>query len=327
MASNTVLAQNFNTQKLSFSQLKVLDSGGKQAYTNYDGGMFVFQTPNCHLPYGMSAFDKAGPIKYSVELSLRGYDEAASKMKQFYDALTRLDEYMIDQGVKNSRQWFKSDLSRDVIKAFYTPMIRIPLDKDGNRKPYPPTIKLSLRQKRDSQDFDVTCWDEKKQPYRDIKLEELLVKGAQATCLIQCTGVWFAGSKYGLSWKLVQAVITSLPQSARGFTFVDDGELGAPPARGAAAAGGGAPAPAAVDDEEEEEEEEEDEEEDAAFAAPAAPPPAPAKQSVLAAVLPKAAPQPAQTVDDAADDAEPVPVPKKTTTVVKKKLVTTAKKA
>jgi len=76
MTSNTVLASNFNTQKLSFSQVRNLDSGGKQAYMNYDGGMFVIQTPSMTLPYGMSAFDKAGPIKYSAEFSLRGFDEA-----------------------------------------------------------------------------------------------------------------------------------------------------------------------------------------------------------------------------------------------------------
>jgi len=319
MASNVVLASNFNTQKCSFTQPKVLDNGGKQAYINYDAGMFVFQTPSCSLPYGMSAFDKAGPIKYSVELSLRGYDDAASKMKPFYDALTRLDEFMIDQGVKNSKAWFKADLSRDVIKAFYTPMIRIPLDKDGNRKPYPPTIKLSLRQKRDSQEFDVKCFDEKKQPYNGIPLEELLVKNTQMTCLIQCTGVWFAGSKYGLSWKLVQSIITSLPQGSRNFTFVDDGELSAPAP--AAPAKKAAPPPPVEDEEEEEEEEEDEDEEDASFKAP------PAKQSVLAAVMPKAAPAPkvVETIDDAADDAEPVPVPKKAGTVIKKKIV--AKKA
>jgi hypothetical protein len=271
---------------------------------NYDGGMFVFQTPSMTLPYGMSAFDKAGPVKYSAEFSLRGYDEGGSKMQQFYSALERLDEWMIEQGVKNSKQWFKSDLSRDVIKAFYTPMIRISRDKDGNPKPYPPTIKTSLRQKRDSQDFDVQCYDEKKQLYRGIPLEELLVKGAQMTCLIQCTGIWFAGSKYGLSWKLVQALINKLPQSARGFTFVDDGELGAPSSRAQA---------------EEEEEEEEEDEEAEELRAPA---PAPAKQSVVAALMPKAQPAPPQEdLDDAADDAEPVPVPKKAATVVKKKVV------
>lgn len=314
MASNVVLSTNFNSQKISFSQPKTLDSGGKQAYVNYDGGMFVMQTPQCTLPYGMNAFDKAGPVKYSVELSLRGYQDAGSKMEAFYKTLAALDEYMIDQGVKNSKQWFKADLSRDVIKAFYSPLVRFSKDKDGNLKPYPPTVKLSLRQKRDSQDFDVQCFDDKREPYRGIPLEELLVKGAQATSLMQCTGCWFAGSKYGLSWKLVQTILNSLPQSSRSFTFVDDGDLSAPaPTQRRAAVA--APVPAVV-----EEEEEDEEEEDEAFTAPA---PAPVKKSVLAAVMPKAAPPPQE--DEEADDAEPIPVPKKTTTVVKKKVVAKAK--
>jgi hypothetical protein len=313
MASNVVLSSNFNAQKISFSQPKTLDSGGKQAYVNYDGGMFVMQTPQCTLPYGMNAFDKAGPVKYSVELSLRGYQDAGSKMEAFYKTLAALDEYMIDQGVKNSKQWFKADLSRDVIKAFYSPMVRFSKDKDGNLKPYPPTVKLSLKQKRDSQDFDVQCFDDKREPYRGIPLEELLVKGAQATSLMQCTGCWFAGSKYGLSWKLVQTILNSLPQSSRNFTFVDDGDLSAPaPQRRAA------PVAEHVEEDEEEDEEEEDE----AFTAPA---PAPAKKSVVAAVMPKAAPPPPPQEDEEADDAEPIPVPKKTTTVVKKKVVAKAK--
>lgn len=325
MSSNVVLASNFNTQKVSFSQLKVLESGGKQAYVNYDGGMFVFQTPNCNLPYGMSVFDKNGPVKYSVELSLRGYDEQGSKMQQFHDALSRLDEFMIDQGVKHCKQWFKADLSRDVIKAFYTPVVKKSIDKEGNPKPYPPTIKLALKQKRDSQEFDVACYDEKKNLYRGIPLEELMVKGAQMTCLIQCTGVWFAGSKYGLSWKLVQSLVTSLPQSARGFTFVDDGELTAPAPSSSKKS---APAPAAVEEESEEEEEEESEEEAEEFKPPPAPAKPAAKTSVLQTMMPnKVAPAPVQANDEEseADDAEPVPIPKKTTTTVAKKKIVAKK--
>lgn len=299
MTSNTVLASNFTTSRVSFSQVKTLDFGGKQAYVNYDGGMFVMQTPSCSLPYGMSAFDKAGPVKYSVELSMRGYNEPG-KMKTFYDAVQSLDDYMIDQGVKNSRAWFKADLSRDVVKAFYTPMVRFTKDKDGNPKPYPPTIKMALRQKRDSQAFDVKCVDDKKQEYKGIPLEELLVKGALVTCLIQCTGVWIAGSKYGLSWKAVNVRVDNLPLNSGAFNFVEDGEDFKTQV----------PAPTMVDDEEEEEEEEE-----------TAPTTVPVKRSVLAAVV-----TPVQTVDDEADDAEPIPVPKKSLTVVKKTTKVVAKK-
>ena len=294
-ANTVVVASAFNTSDVSFSQIKVLESGGKQVYVNYGGrNSFVVQTPQSTLPYGMSVFDKAGPIKYSAELSMRGYDEAG-KMQEFYNMMHTLDEHMIDQGVKNSRAWFKCDPNREVIKAFYTPTVRFSVDKEGNRKPYPPTIKIQLRQRNG--DFETKMYDDKRNLYSGIPMEELLVKGAQITALIQCTGVWFAGSKFGLSWKAIQIRVDNLPQSARGFTFVDDGEAAPAPSSSKVAQ-------AYVEDEDEEEE-------------PPAPPPKAAKTVVAA------------TVDDEedgeAEDQEPVVVPKKPATIVKKKVVVTKK--
>lgn len=288
-ANSVVVASAFNTSDVTFSQIKVLESGGKQVYVNYGGrNSFVVQTPQCTLPYGMSVFDKAGPIKYSAELSMRGYDEAG-KMQEYYNMMHTLDEHMIDQGVKNSRQWFKCDPNREVIKAFYTPTVRFSVDKEGNRKPYPPTVKIQLRQ-RDGV-FETKMYDDKRNLYSGIPMEELLVKGAQITALIQCTGVWFAGSKFGLSWKAIQIRVDNLPQSARGFTFVDDGEVAPAPAPSKAGV------PSQVMDEEEEDE-------------PPAPPTRASKPSVVAAM-----------VDDEAEDQEPIAVPTKPATVIKKKPV------
>ena len=314
MSSTVVQSTEFNTSNISFSQVKVLPSNAKQAYLNYDGHSLTMQTASMAVPYGMNIFDKAGPAKYSVDLSFRGYEDGSNKkVKAFYDAMTALDEYMIDAGVKNSQQWFKSKLSRDIVQAFYTPIVRVAKDANGNPKPYPPTLKISLKKRNGTDTFDVQAYDDQKRPYEGVPLEDLLVKGAQITALIQCTGVWFAGSKYGLSWKAVQLRVDKLPESIRGFAFADeDGAVSAPaPARRA-------PAPAAVEEEEEVDDEE-------VFSAPApAPAPAPAKKSVLAAV---AAPAPAPaTLDDEAEDAEPIAVPKKQV-VTKKKVVTTAKKA
>jgi CO dehydrogenase/acetyl-CoA synthase beta subunit len=101
---------------------------------------------------------------------------------------------------------------------------------------------------------------------------------------------------------LTQALITSLPQNSRSYTFVDDGELASPPQKKA-------PVAAVV---QEEEEEEEEEEEDEVFQAPAPT----VKQPVAKAA-------PVVTLDDDAEDAEPVPVPKKI--VAKKKIIAKAK--
>jgi hypothetical protein len=152
-------------------------------------------------------------------------------------------------------------------------------------------------------------YDENKQEYQGLSMEELLVKGAQVTSLIQCTGLWFAGSKFGVSWKATQMRVDVLPQSARGFTFVDEGEEGRPvqSKRPQAKA-------QAVEDEEED-----DEEEDAVFTAPASSSSS-SKKSVVEAVMPKAQ-QEEEESDEEGEDVEPVPVPKKVVTSVKKKVV------
>lgn len=222
MSSAIVFPKDFKSTNVTISPIKVMDSGAKQAYLNYEGRALMIQVSSLSVPYGMSVFDKAGPVKYSVDLSLKGYDGDNVKVQQIYTAFNTLDEYMIDMGVKFSKQWFKSELSRDIIKAFYTPSVRFSKDAEGNVKPYPPTLKVQLKQREGK--FETAVYDEKKRPMTDIPLEDILVKGATISSLIQCTGVWFAGSKFGLSWKAVQIKADHLPESIRGFAFRDEDE-------------------------------------------------------------------------------------------------------
>ena len=327
MSKMIVKIADFDVNNLSVGPMKALDSGGKMAslfykYGDSSSSSLTTQVGSLSLPYGMNVFDKAGPVKYSIDLSLRGYDENA-KVKAIHDAFSQLDTWMVDQGVKNSKAWFKSDLSRDVIKAFYTPMVKVAKDAEGNPKPYPPTFKVNLRKQNDQ--FDVKVYDDQARPYEGVPLEDLLVKGAQVTVLIQCTSVWFAGSKFGLSWKAKQIRMDKVPESMRGYAFVDDDDV---PARAQTSSGARAPLSqnkfASLQDDADEEGEE-----DEAFSAPA---PTPAKQSVLTAMMPKPAPAPAPVEEEEeAEDHEPIPAPpttkKLTTTTVKKQVVKGVKKA
>lgn len=320
MSKLIVKISEFNVSNLSIGPMKSLDSGGKMAslfykYGDSSSGILTTQVGSLPLPYGMNVFDKAGPVKYSMDLSLRGYDENP-KVKAIYDAFMALDEWMIDQGVKNSKAWFKADLSRDVVRAFYTPMVKVAKDAEGNPKPYPPTFKINLKKQNDQ--FDVKVYDDAQRAYEDVPLEDLLVKGALVTSLIQCTSVWFAGSKFGLSWKAKQIRMDKVPESIRGYAFLDDDDVpSAGPKASVRPVTSSANKFAALEAEAEEEAEE-----DEAFSSAGPSHPASQKQSVLTAMMPKATPSaPAPTVDDEAEDHEPIPVPKKTVTtkqVVKK---------
>lgn len=295
MSSPVVQPSSFDVSKVSISQPKVLDSGGKMAYLNYGEKRLLIQTPSLPAPFGMSVFDKAGPPKYSVDLALRGYQDQP-KSKALFAALQKLDEYMIDQGVKNSKAWFKADMKREVVEAFYTPCVRFGKDKQGNQTPYPPNLKVQLRRKRDGSDFECLFYDQKSkgdpdaQPLRGIPAEELLVKRSELTALIECTGVWFAGGKFGVSWKAVQIRLDSVPSGLRGYGFEED-----------------------------EGDEVVADEEDASEA-----PPAPVKSTAKAPPAPAPAAAEEDEAEESGEEIAPPPMPKKTATVTKKKVVAPA---
>ena len=161
MSSNVVFPNTFAVSKISITQPKVLESGAKAAYLNYEGGKLVLQSAIAmSLPFGLSVYDKnpTGTPEYSIDLSFRGADKNP-EIKLFQDRLQELDAYMIDQGVKNCKSWFKSDLKREVIQAFYTPTVRFAKDKEGNLQPYPPTLKIKLR--KPNGDFEAKFYDVK----------------------------------------------------------------------------------------------------------------------------------------------------------------------
>jgi hypothetical protein len=325
MSKLIVKVSDFSTSNLSVGQVKALESGGKMASLNYSNsgsnGPLMTQIGPLSLPYGMNVFDKAGPIKYSMDLSLRGYEDDAN-VRSIHEMFSALDEWMIDQGVANSKAWFKAPLDRSVVKAFYTPMVKVAKDADGNPKPYPPTIKINLRKDRNDTDkWEVKVYERVEGDVRkvdDVPLEDLLVKGAQITTLIQCTSVWFAGSKFGLSWKANQIRMEKVPDSIRGYAFIDD----------APASGKQVASKAPVNKFTTLEDEAEDDE---AFDAPVVK--KPSQPVVVQPVAPSTGPSqpvvpaPAQIDDEDAEDHEPIPVPAKKTTTTAKKVIKTVKKA
>jgi len=296
--SSVTFPSNFSSKAITLSAPKTLQSGAKQAYLNYNGERLVMQTAVAmSVPFGLNAFQSQNGTEYSVDLSFRGHDNRP-ELKEFMNVLEQMDEMMINEGVKNSKIWFKADLNKEVIKAFYTPALKYSKDKEGNVLSYPPNIKVKLPKR--SGDFDTKFYDLNGTPYKGVPIEDLLVKGIQVTAIIECGGVWFAGSKFGLTWRAKQIAIHKLPEKMGEFAF-----------KGLASA----PAPQAEDEEDEEMED------DAVFQAPQTS----SKPSAVAAMMPQATPQQHQQEEEEdGDDIEPMPAPKKT--IIKKKIVVAAKK-
>jgi hypothetical protein len=303
MSQGVVYPSTFNSKNISITAPRQLQSGAKQAYLNYNGERLVMQTAVCmSVPFGLNLADKFGPAEYSVELSFRGHEQRP-EVKEFMNVISEIDETLLTEGVKNSKTWFKGELGREVVKAFYTPSLKYSKDKEGNVLTYPPNLKLKLR--KINNDFETKFYDISGNPYKGIPVEDLLVKGVQVTAIIECAGVWFAGSKFGLTWRAKQIAIHKLPEKIADFAFKNLG----------------AGRHLVTDDTEDQEQEQEQEQasdqevdDESAFRQPQQ------KTSVVASVMPQATP----AVDEEdGEDLEPVPAPRRT--IIKKKITTKPK--
>lgn len=215
-----VKSDNFKSELLSYSEPKKLGHGGQAIYVSYDGKPFIIQTPKMGMPWGMGKFDGDVP-KYSLDLSFKGMDGNGS-MESFYKTLETIDEKLLSDGVTNSMAWFKKKKqTKEVCKALYAPQIK--LSKDENGEPngkYPPTFKVKVPWRDGA--FQCDAYDTSRNLIQE-DLSNVLVKGCQVQALIQCVGIWFAGGKYGCSWKVVQMKVTP-PVGIRGYSFIDDSE-------------------------------------------------------------------------------------------------------
>ena len=60
-------------------------------------------------------------------------------------------------------------------------------------------------------------YDENKEA---VDVKKSIVKQAQVVSLLECTGIWFAGGKFGVGWKVVQTQIKYKPQDSYGYCAI-----------------------------------------------------------------------------------------------------------
>lgn len=228
--STITLAKEFNINNVSFSDVRTLDNGGKVVYLSYKNldnkpAPLILQTPQMNVPFGLSTWDNdgKGPLKYSLDLSFKGMDKSVG-LQNFYNVLESLDKRLIEDGLANAPTWFKGKkVTKDVLEALYTPLIRHAKDKNGEvTDKYPPTFKVTVPNKEGK----ITCevYDDKREL---VDLLSLQTKGSRVTAIIQCMGLWFAGGKFGSTWRVVQMKVAP-NATIRGYAFKDVPEDRAP---------------------------------------------------------------------------------------------------
>ena len=234
--SSVQTAKTINVSKLQFSGLKTLGNQSKTVYVNYEGGKLRVQTPLMVLPYGVGDNEKinaANPNKkdevqakrYDLNISFRGM-ETTPKLQELYDKMREIENRVIDEVFENRQTWLRDDY--DGVKSFvaklFTPIVKHDKNKDTGKveNKYPPTMKIKIPYDEKTDTFNFACSDIDGEDL-DFKTCMAKLKGAKSKLIIELGGIWFAGQRYGCSWKVIRAKFDVLDPSTS-VNFVPDSD-------------------------------------------------------------------------------------------------------
>ena len=176
------------------------------------------------LPYGLNEYEvtdssgnSSGKTDYSLKLSFKGWQDQPN-ISTFLENMKAFNDTLIDYGVENSVKWFKKKHSRDVVEALNSNVIQYSKDRETGEitNEWPPTLKAKVYTRNDT--FTCETYNTKRD-YVDFKTN--VVKGAYVQGLMSCSGVWFAGGKFGVTWVMRQMIVEP-PNRLTGFSFILD---------------------------------------------------------------------------------------------------------
>jgi hypothetical protein len=274
---SVVKASTFSLSNLKVDPTKkgLDNSPAAIVYLSYNGGKLRVQAPRMPVPFDSGDYQGNGKFKLNLDFRSRA---TSPKVAAYYDMLRAIDDYVIDQGVKNSKNWLGLEkVSRETVSALYTKSIRVSKDKQGNDRA--PVQSVAIKKNYNTGVFDAVMYDDQDRKIEGVTPMEVLRRGAEVTCIMDATSIWVAGGKFGISWKLHQARVDQAAEtSSSAPAFVDDDDEDTPASAPAASQ------PAFVADDEAEEEEEEEE----VVEPVPAPAPAPAPKKVVKKATAKA---------------------------------------
>lgn len=220
------LAKEVELSGLSFSPMKITNSGRKMVYVNMNNSNFQVETPWLKSSFGIRppASEYADPLhpKYSISFSLDGHDGSNSDVKDFADMIRRVEKKMIRAGVEHGMEWFRRKaLSEDVVEeAMFNKMIKPTIDKDTGEESvrYAPTLTASVPYY--DGEWQCQMYNEKRNEITE-DIEKIVTGRMNVRAILECCPMWFMGNRYGCKWKVKQLEYVPLTSSVsfRDYAF------------------------------------------------------------------------------------------------------------
>jgi len=222
-----ILAKDFDATKVNFTHSKLMGSGAKLFFLDYDGKSLFIQSPEMSLTFDPQVFEDGPNAKYNMKSSLNLSNEQCN---EFYEKMVTFDSRLKELGKDNAVEWFKKkNISDDVIDSMFSATVREHIDQDTGEPSgrFPPTFGFKVKKRDDK--IMCRCFDENKaeielndkESDNYMSIDKVLKKNTSVKGLFKCDFVWHSPGKFGCTWSAVQLKV-KIPKGFDEFAFIED---------------------------------------------------------------------------------------------------------
>ena len=199
-----------------YTKPKLNANNGKMiGILNKDNMKSLYLSTPLMLTWGVNEYtdDKTGKKTFDMALQFPNQEYNNPECAAFLKNMQELEKRIKDDAITNCKEWLnKPKMVAEAVEALWTPMLKYPRDKATEEPDYSRAPSLKVK---------IPYWDE---VFKNVELYneasvlvfpnddnssigDYIVKGTNVATLIQCGGIWVANGKFGVTWKLFQAVV------------------------------------------------------------------------------------------------------------------------
>jgi hypothetical protein len=203
----------------TYTKPKVNANGGKQiGILNKQNMKTLYISTPLMLTWGVNEYtdEKSGKKTYDMALQFPNDEYNNQDCVTFLKNMQNLEQKIKTDAITYSKEWLnKAKMVPEAVDALWTSMLKYPKDKNTEEPDYSraPTLKVKIPF-WEGEFKNVELYNEKQElvfPPMDDSSEDnisnYIVKASNVATIIQCGGLWVANGKFGVTWKLFQAVV------------------------------------------------------------------------------------------------------------------------
>ena len=230
MANTITEGINFNCDNIKYSTPKSNAVGGKSVniFNKSTNSRLNISTPMI-LTWGASDYvDPAsgkGNGKFEMSLQFPTEEYKTEDLTIFLENMKKFEDKIKSDALTYSKEWFgKVHKAAEVVEALYTPMLKYSKDKNTGEPDLnkPPSFRVKIPVWEGNWRCEVYD-DDGQQLFPNTSGQtpvDLIPKATSVAVIMTCGGIWFANGKFGVTWKLVQAMVQKPRAQISGKCFL-----------------------------------------------------------------------------------------------------------